>query len=92
MTKRYSGKRIMLRIFASMVAVTLVCLLVCGSYALYSTQQELVFCNDAAMDVYFSGMTHTMEDLELFCNNIYSQDSGYHDHSLEPNAVTDDHI
>ena len=43
MTKRYSGKRIMLRIFASMVAVTLVCLLVCGSYALYSTQQELVF-------------------------------------------------
>lgn len=92
MTKRYSGKRIMLRIFASMVAVTLVCLLVCGSYALYSTQQELVFCNDAAMDVYFSGMTHTMEDLELFCNNIYSQDSGFHVLSLDPKAVTEAQI
>lgn len=47
MTKRYSGKRVMLRMFAAMIAVTLVCLLVCGGYALYSTQQELVFCNDA---------------------------------------------
>ncbi len=90
MTKRYSGKRVMLRMFAAMIAVTLVCLLVCGGYALYSTQQELVFCNDAAMDVYFSGMTYTMEDLEQFCNNIYYQDSGFHVLALDPEAVTEE--
>lgn len=92
MTKRYSGKRVMLRMFAAMVAVTLVCLLACGSYALYSTQQELVFCNDAAMEVYFSGMTHTMEDLEQFCNNIYYQDSGFHVLAMDPKTVTEDQM
>lgn len=92
MTKRYSGKRVMLRMFAAMVAVTLVCLLVCGSYTLYSTQQELVFCNDAAMDVYFSGMMYTMEDLEQFCNNIYYQDSGFHVLALDPEVVTEEQV
>lgn len=92
MTKRYSGKRILLQMFAAMVTITLVCLLVCGSYALYSTQQELVFCNDAAMDVYFSGMTHTMEDLEQFCNDIYYQDSGFHILALEAKAATEDQV
>lgn len=90
MTKRYSGKRVMLQMFAAMVAVTLACLLVCGGYALYSTQQELVFCNDAAMDVYFSGMLHTLEDLEQFCNNIYYQDSGFHVLALDPEVVTEE--
>lgn len=90
MKKRYSGKRIMIRMFSAMIAVTLTCLLVCGSYALYSTQKELVFCNDAAMDVYFSGMVYTLEDLEQFCNNIYYEDTGFHVLALEPEVITED--
>ena len=90
MNKRYSGKRIMVWIFFTMVAVTLICLLICGGYSLYSSQQELVYCNEAAMDVFFDGMGYTISDLEQFCKNIYSQDNGVMVLSLDPNLVTED--
>lgn len=88
MEKTYSSKRVIVRSFSAMVAVSLVCLLICGAYAAYSSQQELVFCNEAAMDIYFSGMLYTLQDLEQFCDNLYNKDSGFQALALNSDVLT----
>ena len=90
MEKTYSSKRVIVRIFSAMVAVSLVCLLICGAYAIYSSQQELVFCNESAMDIYFSGMLYTLQDLEQFCDNLYNKESGFRALALNSDALTED--
>lgn len=90
MKKNYSSKRVIIRIFSAMVAVSLVCLLICGAYAIYSSQQELVFCNEAAMDIYFSGMLYTLQDLEQFCDNLYNKDSGFRALTLNSDVLTEE--
>ena len=73
--RKRSGKKMLIRLFVVMVAVTFVCFAVCGAYALVSTQRELRYCNEAALDVFSAGLDFLAEDLEGFILNAFSDES-----------------
>ena len=58
-----------------MIAATLLCFGVCGGYSMLSVQRELSYCNDAALDMFCTGLQYTVEDLENFNRSIYSSES-----------------
>ena len=58
MKRQFSGQQLIVYLFASMLIITLICLMVCGGYALSTTRDALLFSNETAMDVYFSDLTH----------------------------------
>ena len=49
MEQARSGKKLLLRIFCIMLIVTLLCLLICGQYAIYTATSELEYCNSSAL-------------------------------------------
>lgn len=73
--RKQSGKKMLIRLFVVMVAVTLICFAVCGAYALVSAQRELRYCNEAALDVFSAGLNFLAEDLEGFIGNAFSDES-----------------
>ncbi len=73
--RKRSGKKLLIHLFVVMVAVTFVCFAVCGAYALVSTQRELRYCNEAALDVFSTGLDFLAEDLEGFIRNAFSDES-----------------
>ena len=75
MRKRQSGKKLLIRLYCIMIAVTLLCFGVCGAYSLASVRQELRYCNEAALDVFFQGLQFIAEDLENFNELLYGKDS-----------------
>lgn len=83
-----SGKRILIRIFCIMLAVTLLCLTVCGYYAIYTAQAELEYCNEAALELYFDGLTHIMDDLQDFNEDIYANDYDFTSLALNSTALS----
>lgn len=92
MKRQYSGQQLIFRLFTAMLVVTLLCLLICGGYALNATQESLVFSNKTAMDVYFSGVTHTLEDLEQFCDTMYVQGSCFRTLALDADSISADQM
>ena len=92
MKRQYSGQQLIFRLFTAMLVVTLLCLLICGGYALNATQESLVFSNKTAMDVYFSGVTHTLEDLEQFCDTMYAQGSCFRTLALDADSISADQM
>ena len=77
MKRGVSGKKTLIVVFGVMLVVTLLCLMVCGVYALSVSQKELQFCNAAALDMYMSGLSRTMEDLEAFNEEMVSNDRDF---------------
>lgn len=67
-----SGKQMLIRLFCVMAAVTLGCFAVLGVYSLSNTQEELAYCNEAALDVFCTSLEYAAEDLEAFNQSLFS--------------------
>ena len=67
-----SGKKVLIRLFCILVAVTLGCFVICGAYALSNTQRELAYCNEAALDVFCTALEYTAGDLEAFNQSLFT--------------------
>lgn len=92
MKRQFSGQQLIVYLFASILIITLTCLMVCGGYALSTTRDALLFSNETAMDVYFSDLTHALEDLEQFCDNMYSPGSSFRTLALDSDSISADQM
>ena len=92
MKQPISGKKLLVRFFCIMLAVTLLCLLICGSYAIFIAKSELQYCNEAALELYFNGLNHTMEDLQDFNEDLYASDLDFSALALNKNSLSTDKI
>ncbi len=87
--KRYrSVKTILMFIFCILLVVTVVCLTVCGGYTLYTSAQDLMRYNQAALDIYLNDLTHSMEDLQKFNEDMFADNLDFMALSLEDPSVT----
>lgn len=88
MEQARSGKKLLLRIFCIMLIVTLLCLLICGQYAIYTATSELEYCNEAALELYFDGLSHTMNDLKNFNEDMYASDYNFTTLAMNRSSLT----
>ena len=73
--RHQSVKKLLIRLFCVMLAVTLVCFGVWGGYSFLTVKQELGYCNEAALDVFFHGLQFVADDMENFNSLLYEDDS-----------------
>ena len=59
MKRQYSGKKLVIVIFFVMLTVAVLCLTVCGGYALYNSMQDMMTYNRVALDLYLNDLTLT---------------------------------
>ena len=52
MKRQYSGKKLVIVIFFVMLTVAVLCLTVCGGYALYNSMQDMMTVSYTHLDVY----------------------------------------
>lgn len=91
MKHQRSVKALLLSIFCTLLAVTVVCFAVCGGYTLYTSVQELLRYNQASLDVYLNNLTYTMRELEKFNQDIYSNNLDFRTLSLENPSLVGAH-
>lgn len=87
MKRQRSGKKLVLVIFFVMLAVAVLCLTVCGGYAIYSSLQDMMTYNQAALDLYLNDLVHVMEDLQKFNEDLFANDLDFAALSLENRFV-----
>lgn len=88
MKRQRSGKKLVITIFFVMLAVAVLCLTVCGGYAIYSSMQDMMTYNQAALDLYLNDLVHAMEDLQSFNEDIFANDLDFAALSLENRFVS----
>jgi sensor histidine kinase YesM len=72
MKQQRSAKTLLTSILYGLLASTVLCFAFCGGYALYTSQQELMRYNRASLDVYLGTLIHSMEDLQKFNEDIFT--------------------
>lgn len=91
MKRQRSGKKLVIVTFFVMLAVAVLCLTVCGGYAIYSSMQDMMTYNQAALDLYLNDLVHAMEDLQDFNEDIFANDLDFAAFSLENRFVSSAH-
>lgn len=77
MKRMRSAKRSMIRYFLTLLLITLFCLVSYGLYSIWMYEQQLIFSNQAALDVYSNNLIYVLEDLTSFNQNVYSSDTDF---------------
>lgn len=88
MKRQKSVKMLLISIFCILLAVTVLCIAACGGYTLYTSEQELMRYNQAALDIYLNNLTHSMEDLQKFNEDIFANSLEFMALSLEDTSIT----
>ena len=88
MKQPISGKKLLVRYFCIMLIVTLLCLLICGQYAIYTARTELEYCNRAALELFYDGLNRTMDDLQNFNEDIYANDLNFNALSSDSSTIS----
>lgn len=83
MKRQKSVKTLLLSIFCTLLAVTVLCLAVCGGYTLYTSEQELLRHNQASLEVYLNDLTYTLQELQKFNQDVYANNLDFMALSLE---------
>lgn len=83
MSRQKSVKTLLLSIFCTMLAVTVLCFMVCGGYTLYTSEQELLRHNQASLAIYLNDLSYTLQELEKFNQDVYANNLDFMTLSLE---------
>lgn len=83
MKHQKSVKDLLLSIFCALLVVTVLCLVACGGYTLYTSEQELLRHNQASLTVYLNELTYTLRELEKFNQDVYTNNPDFMTLSLE---------
>ena len=84
-----SAKTILLSYFYVLLLITLLCFAMYGGYSLWTYQQQMIFSNQASLDVYFNNLVYVLEDLTLFNQNVYSGNSDFITLSSKADTLSD---
>ncbi len=77
MVKMRSAKKSMIKYFLTLLVVTLLCLISYSVYSIWMYEQQLIFSNQAALDVYSNNLIYTLEDMTSFNQDVYSTDTDF---------------
>lgn len=88
MKRQKSVKTLLISIFCILLAVTMLCFAVCGGYTLYTSEQELMRYNRAALEIYLNNLIHSMEDLQKFNEDIFASSLEFMALSQEDPSIT----
>lgn len=72
MKRTRSAKRSLLRYFGILLFITLLCLILYGVYSIWSYEQQMIFSNQASLDVYFNNLVLILENLTLHNQEVIS--------------------
>jgi two-component system sensor histidine kinase YesM len=67
-----SARKSLIRYFWILLLITLLCFSLYGVYSIWTYEQQMIFSNQASLDVYFNNLVYILEDLTLFNQNVYS--------------------
>ncbi len=78
-----SGRKVLLNNIRILLAVTVVSLLCISVYSVWVYEKQLVYCNQAAIDLYENNLTNTLEDALLFDQSVYAANQDFRLLSIE---------
>lgn len=84
-----SAKKSLIRYFGILLLITLFCLLMYGTYSIWTYEQQMIFSNQASLDVYFNNLVYVLEDLTLFNQKVYSDDTDFLRLSSSADTISD---
>ncbi len=85
-----SAKKSLIKYFLILLFITLLCLVSYGLYSVWMYEQQLIFTNQAALDVYSNSLIYELQDLTSFNQNIYSSDMDFRLLANKADTLTDD--
>ena len=91
LVKPRSAKKSLIKYFLILLFITLLCLVSYGVYSVWMYEQQLIFSNQAALDVYSSNLIYVLEDMTAFNQEIYSSDTDFRLLANKADSLTDDH-
>ena len=90
LVKPRSAKKSLIKYFLILLFITLLCLVSYGVYSVWMYEQQLIFSNQAALDVYSSNLIYVLEDMTAFNQEIYSSDTDFRLLANKADSLTDD--
>ncbi len=88
MKKARSGKKSLIRLFALVLAVTLLCVIISGSYFAWVSEQQMTYCNEAALNLYFRDLQSILTGLDSFNKKLSGSDMDFLLLSLKDNPLS----
>ena len=85
-----SAKKSLIRYFVILLLIRLLCLVAYGLYSVWMYEQQLIFSNQAALDVYSSNLIYVLEDMTSFNQSVYSTDTDFMLLANKADQLTDD--
>ena len=85
-----SAKKSLIKYFLILLLITLFCLVSYGLYSVWMYEQQLIFSNQAALDVYSNSLIYELQDLTSFNQDIYSSDTDFRLLANKADTLTDD--
>ena len=85
-----SAKKSLIRYFVILLLITLLCLVAYGLYSVWMYEQQLIFSNQAALDVYSSNLIYVLEDMTSFNQSVFSTDTDFMLLANKADQLTDD--
>jgi two-component system, sensor histidine kinase YesM len=84
-----SAKKSLIRYFIILLLITLLCFIVYGVFSIWTYEKQMIVSNKASLDLYFNNLVYILEDLTLFNQNVYSDDTDFVVLSSRADAVPD---
>lgn len=72
-----SAKKSLIKFFLILLLITLLCLVSYGVYSVWMYEQQLIFSNQAALDVYSNNLIYVLQDMTSFNQDVYSSDTDF---------------
>lgn len=85
-----SAKKSLIQYFVILLLITLLCLVAYGLYSVWMYEQQLIFSNQAALDVYSSNLIYELQDMTSFNQSVYSTDTDFMLLANKADLLTDD--
>lgn len=88
--KVHSGKKILLRNTMILLGATIVCILTVSFYSVWTYEKQLVFCNEAAINIFSENLEEALNDAlnfnqSIYANNPYFQILAIDESLISPN-------
>ena len=87
--KNRSGKDALRRSLIILVAGMFICFLGISVYSMWTYQKQLVYCNQAAINLYDNNLRHTFEEALSFDESIYAGNQDFRLLSIDAGRLSD---
>ena len=85
-----SAKKSLIKYLLILLFITLLCLVSYGLYSVWMYEQQLIFSNQAALDVYSNSLIYELQDMTSFNQSVYSSDTDFRLLANKADTLTDD--